>query len=461
MRIFRKNLFHALAVASTATLLCACTINQKQLTTASSQPKHIAIFFDGTNNEEESDTNVKRLHSLMTLQRRPDIATFYVEGVGSEKSVIGMGTGWGFKDRVKPAYQFLLDNYRPGDKIYVFGFSRGAFSARVLASLLYHAGLPQHARLSSGDIAEIVFDEVKDELTTEQEADRRGKVHGTLNREHGIVAGKAVDVDIMGLWDTVEALGFPHWGPRIKDKMGIAPYPVDIDIPNRRYGDQLCNVKHAFHALSIDDNREWIFTPLLLGREALFRQCGKAGAMLDADGRIIPGRLAEVWFSGAHSDVGGGYQDSMLSGVSLNWMLDRIANTGTGILPPNTAVNEDPFGRSHDPESGKFAPLYHNINRNIGAYLTDEKKHRGEFAGTMCVHPSVLERRRTVPTKRHENDYLTLTRAGKICLTKKGKFSNPPILKQVSQDAGYPCGAEGERQLEIQVWPDCKGQPPK
>lgn len=474
MNIPCMNVLQALLLIAAAALLPACSINHKQMTSASASPKHIAIFFDGTNNVEESDTNVKRLHSLITLQQRPDIATFYVEGVGSEYGAIGMGTGWGFQRRVKPAYKFLLDNYRPGDRIHIFGFSRGAFSARVLASLLYHAGLPQHAKLSSSEVAEIVYDTVKHPVA--DEAARREKVHKILKEKHGIVVAKehdGINVEILGLWDTVEALGFPDWGARIKHKLGIKPYGIDVDIPNTLYGDQLCNVNYAFHALSIDDNREWIFTPLLLGRKALFTKCPSAGAMLNAKGGIIPGRLKEVWFSGAHSDVGGGYQDSMHSGVSLNWMISRIneaqvgagSNTGLAkpILPPGAGVNADRFGRSHDPESGIFGLIYHNINRNIGAYLTNEKKHRVEFVDSMCVHDSVIERRRAVPPKTHENRYLTLVQPGEICLEAADDYADPRILKQITP-AKHPLQTEckpHQKKLTIEVWPDCKGQKTK
>lgn len=435
--------------------LGGCSIASKQMTTATTEPKHIAIFFDGTNNDEESDTNVKRLHSLVTLQKRSDLATFYIEGVGSEMRVLGMGTGWGFQARVKPAYQFLLENYRPGDRIYIFGFSRGAYSARVLASLLYHAGLPKNGKLSTEEIAEIVFDEVKEPLSAEAESERASTTRSRLAAIDGMSLSEPVSVEVLGLWDTVEALGLPDWGARIKHKLGIEPYFIDVDIPNQRYGDQLCNVRNAYHALSIDDNREWIFTPLLLGRKSMLDRCPRDGQhMLGADGRIIPGRLKEVWFAGAHSDVGGGYQDSMMSGVTLNWMMEQIA--ATGLLPQGAAVNEDRFGRSHDPESGLFGLIYHNINRNIGSYLTDTRLHREEFANTMCVHPSVMERRRTVGLKEHENRWLTLRQPGKICLVKNTSegISDPQRLMEREPSSTQPC----DRELEVQVWPNCSGQ---
>src|SRR5262249_38796008 len=151
----------------------------------------------------------------------------------------------------------------------------------------------------------------------------------------------------------------------------------DVDKPNRRYGDQLCNVQRAFQALSIDDDREWIFTPLLLGREHQFADCPLdwQPLMLDAKSRLKPGGLQEVWFAGAHSDIGGGYTDSALGGVSLNWMIERLAEAGADLLPANARSDEDVYGRSHDPEDGLlWSPLYHQLNRNLVGYARDPRE---------------------------------------------------------------------------------------
>ncbi|MBQ5949349.1 DUF2235 domain-containing protein [Massilia sp. ST3] len=436
--------------------LAGCSITSKQMATALEQPKQIAIFFDGTNNDEESDTNVKRLHSLVSLQQRPDIATFYVEGVGSERGVLGMGTGWGFQDRVKPAYRFLLENYAPGDRIYIFGFSRGAYSARVLAALLHRAGLPANTKLSKERLAETVYDTQKKTLEDNIGPDRFDilhKAHANIDGATGAPA--SISVEVLGLWDTVEALGFPKWGARIRHRLGNKAFEIDVDIPNHRYGDSLCNVKRAYHALSLDDNREWIFTPLLLGREPMFAGCAKDGQhMLDAKGGIIPGHLKEVWFAGAHSDVGGGYHDSMLGGVSLNWMLGELRDTG--LLPPGAAVNQDPFGRSHDPESGLYGLIYRNIHRNLGGYPVNKDLHRTEFAGRLCVHPAVLERRRALPLAAHENHSLSLRAAGPVCLVEDfGEgISKPQRLKERPPGSDAPC----VETLEVEVFGECKGQ---
>lgn len=249
-------------------------------------------------------------------------------------------------------------------------------------------------------------------------------------------------VRVLGLWDTVEALGVPDYGSRWRHRNGIKPKFVDIDVPNPLYGDQLCNVELAYHALSIDDNREWIFTPLPLTRKHLFASCpGGAGA-----------KVREVWFSGAHSDVGGGYSGSLLSGVSLNWMLNNLR--GEGILPPDARVAEDRYGSSHNPDTF----FYREVSRNIASYVMSEVDAQNgpmpEFADSMCVHESVFDRRLTVPLKAHENHALALRQAGEICVAPDPKgFANPKRWLQ-TRPVGETC-QDGERRIMVKKYPEC------
>jgi uncharacterized protein (DUF2235 family) len=270
MHMLHRYFFRLIGLLLIALSIQGCTtITYKQMNSVATGTKHIAVFFDGTHNNIASDTNIKRLHSLVSLRDNPDIATIYIEGVGVGGDVLGMGTGWGIGERVRIAYEFILNNYCDGDKIYIFGFSRGAYSARILTSLLYYAGLPKDEKLSSREITLAVYDAVKNKLTDEKEPDRRKIVTSKL-QEQKLNVGEPVSVDVLGLWDTVEALGFPDWAGRLENKAEIAPFFVDVDIPNKHHGDQLCNVRQAYQALAIDDNREWVFTPLLLSRKALF-----------------------------------------------------------------------------------------------------------------------------------------------------------------------------------------------
>lgn len=378
------------------------TIDQKALVRTNEGPQKLVIFFDGTNNDEQSDTNIKKLHSLITLQNRNDISALYIEGVGAGGKVLGMGTGWGIQARVKMAYTFLLENYRPNDEIFIFGFSRGAYAGRILASLLYHAGIPNvrsDKSITSAEISNIVYAAVKGD---NKSAEKRRKDVEQAFSDEGLSASPlvAVPVSVLGLWDTVEALGLPDWPAIILDKLNFQDYKVDIDNPNKRYGDQLCNVKRVFHAVSIDDDRERVFTPLLLTRDHLLKHCSPSLGkpfLKDID------EVDEVWFSGAHSDVGGGYQDSLLSGVSLNWMIKNLKkNPETDLLPRDATVPEDRFGSSHDPESGFWSPIYHAQSRDIRKYAASGHYNNKKIK----LHPSVIERLDRINPKSNEYNWM-------------------------------------------------------
>lgn len=464
--------FRVLASLAVAMLLASCTTvvsKQMQSGNAEGKPKKIAVFFDGTHNDVEADTNIKRLHSLVSLQNRDDLATIYIEGVGVGRDIAGMALGLGLGVRVRLAYQFLLEQYRPGDEIYIFGFSRGAFSARVLASLLYYAGLPANKpdaspRLSSAEIAELVYRRVKYEPESgELPVQRIAKTRVWLTNLDRVAP---VSIEVLGLWDTVEAMGIPDEYHRLKDKLHLEPFFVDVDERNTRYGDQLCNVIRAYQALSIDDDREWIFTPLLLTRKHLFNACtdGERAqkSVANNHGVYQARELQDVWFAGAHSDVGGGAADSLLSGVSLNWMIEQLRTAGTGLLPDKASVPQDPFGKSHDPEAGLFSPVYHARTRNIAGYLTDTGRQLAAYQGLMCVHPSVFLRRQVVPLDDNENKQLELKKPCKVHLARDDSegHTNPQRLKQVEPPR---CMADGEASeagqltLTVQQWPNCPG----
>lgn len=453
-----------LTILSIITSGCT-TVAVKQLPAATDGPKKIVIFFDGTHNNEVTDTNVKRLHSLVTLQPREDISTLYIEGVGTGSDFLGMAMGVGTKVRTKIAYQFLLDNYHPNDQVYIFGFSRGAYIARILASLLYYAGLPTHESLSSEEIAELVYEEVKryDKTTSANECHARveGKaITETVPSRRSIVvcalekramhSSEYVPVELLGLWDTVEALGAPDWGARIKHKVGLTPFHVNVDNPNIYHGDQLCNVRRAYQALSIDDNREWAFTPLLLTRKHLWKECQP-----NDEGMNV--RLREVWFSGAHSDVGGGYGDSLLSGVSLNWMIEQLLEADLEekdrqikLLHKDAHVRQDPYGTSHNPNTGAVGLFYEKMNRNIAGYVAEDN-HIHPFNRKICVHESVVKRRLAIPPASYENQHLRLKSIGdKSMQIDSSKAESDPLrLKETLQVS--------ERPIEIEVWPACTG----
>lgn len=407
------------AVCISALFLAGCAnvaISHIPYQPDSMQQRKLAVFLDGTANDEGSHTNIAKLHNLVRLQSRVTISTTYIKGVGVDFKILGMAMGWGIGQDVRQAYRYLAENYRHKlkDEIYIFGFSRGAYAARILAALINVAGIPDVRGMKNKErikYIEEIYSAYKSsgrKLIT----DRRTNVAMVLKTPY-----RSVHIKFMGLWETIEALGWPD-------------YTENIDVPNHRYADQLCNVDKAAHALAIDDDRADIFTPILLTRWHLIEEC--------KEDIKINKVVTEVWFSGAHSDVGGGYKNTEISGVSLNWMIGQIKEADqkersadnvdcsvncqppTGLLPTNAAVYSDFAGRTHDPE-GDFlwGLLYEQKNRNLTAYTEDKRKYLG---GKLKIHKSVVNRLAMCKVQSYESHWF-LNEPYETCFTPSGKKS--------------------------------------
>ena len=368
----------------------------------------IAVFFDGTNNSPDSDTNIKQLHSIISLQDRTDIQTIYIEGVGSKGT--GLITGWGIGRDVRNAYKFIIRNYESPNKtlLYFFGFSRGAYSARILSDLIYYQGIPKLNTIAGCEVSQAIQKSIIDTMLNPKSdiskvcdkslnrfvnnAFNTFKGQGKTKEERSAIQWNHVnrfnDVSIrfMGVWDTVETLGIKGISKSfVKDKGDV--------IPNDRYGHQLCNVEHAAHAVSIDDNRSTVFALVpMVAREShrLYEQ--------DGCKRTVGSNINEVYFSGAHADVGGGYSNTYLNGISMNWMLSHIRKIGDNIIPDHARVPEDKYGISNDPTTGFVGAFYPEKNRDIFYYLND---------GTipLTLHQSVTDRLELCGYGAHEFDW--------------------------------------------------------
>lgn len=359
--------------------------------TTSDGPHTYAIFLDGTANDYNSETNLSKLRHRVAWQPDDEIGTFYVEGVGAGNKVVGMITGWGMGHRVRQAYRYLLRNYREGDQVYLFGFSRGAYSARILASLLHYGGLPDEP-LVDGAVAEEaaarIYGAYKGRMSHQARMDAVVAAIGKLDLEQGGTFASR-KIAFMGLWDTVSALGTRD---RTED---------DFRVPSPLYADQLCNVERAMHALSLDDNRALEFTPVLLTREYLVENCFtdeqqhwrkptvvEATAMLD---RIVD----EAWFTGAHSDVGGGYKEGRLDGLSLNWMLPELKKLK--LIGNAEPVQAHPLDCAHDAEKFFKGYVYEEHPRSLAKYVVGSTYNGGRFK----LHPSVVSRLSALPGETH------------------------------------------------------------
>lgn len=358
------------------------------------KPKNIVIFLDGTSNDRETRTNVRRLYEIIANQDRHDIAIYYDSGVGTDiHKVTGNLFGVGFGRNVRQAYRFLAEQYEPGDKVYIFGFSRGAAEARSVSGMVKFIGLvdrnfrkktkPREApdETSPGKetavTSEPVFADPVDEAfkvyAGNNGADFEAK-RAALKKKFRFVDGE-IPLRVVGVWDTVESLGFPILSRKQHVRVN-AGHRVELHD----------NIDYAFHALAINELRV-PYQPLLWEPEDLAAN----NAAREKTGRK-PQVMEQVWFIGAHSDVGGGYEDSKdLSGITLNWMLEQLERTeGYDLLPIKYRVHENVLGAKHDSHKGIF-----NVSK---------EKPRDMLACGQKVHISAVQRIK-LTVDREEKDF--------------------------------------------------------
>ena len=273
--------------------------------------KRLVVCCDGTWNtpdqggEDPSPTNVTRL--ALQVVERPDQRLHYIPGVGTSRGerLRGGVFGIGLSRNVRDGYRWLVENYEPGDELFLFGFSRGAFTARSLAGLIRNCGI---LRRELGDKVDVAYDLYRsarpEEHPNSAGAELFRKVHSHA----------PVGIHVLGVWDTVGALGIPGRGFNAINKRW-------------RFHDTTLSssVSAAFHALAVDERRG-AYVPTLWtepDRRIEPPSAGPVGCACPA-GREV----AQVWFSGVHSDVGGGYPESELADVTFRWMTQRAAAHG-------------------------------------------------------------------------------------------------------------------------------------
>ncbi|HYD37667.1 MAG TPA: DUF2235 domain-containing protein [Allosphingosinicella sp.] len=345
--------------------------------TRPSDPRDIFIALDGTGSNQLSRTNVSRLYELVDNAgaNRPR-ATYYGEGVGTGARFVGAATGWGIGQDVREAYLFLIDNWRSEDRLFLSGFSRGAYTARILGGLIAVAGIPDLSKYPPKErprIVERIYDAYKTKRRPNESLEgqnrRRLQAITRILGERPRGAGGGIVIEALALWDTVEALGLPD---RTIDPL------EDLD----QYFLTVCNVKAAFHALALDDNRAYSFTPIFINTPAMRKACPNWHPQIE-----------EVWFAGAHADVGGSYTpggrtDGFLPGVSLNWMLDKLRHYR--LFDASARAFEDPEGPIHDAKaySAAYKPLY-RYRREPLRYASKVPEVNG---GKPFVHESAIRR---------------------------------------------------------------------
>lgn len=289
--------------------------------------KRLALFLDGTWNSIDSSTNVRRLFESVLPSGRDGAAqkSYYDIGVGAAAGEKWRGTlGYGLSKNVLEAYAWLVEQHDEGDEIYIFGFSRGAYTARSVAGVIATCGLLRRGASMS---VEDVYERYRQGKTVrpiwkiDYEKSQGRTV--TSDEERVLANARRVPVKMIGVWDTVGALGIPF---------GNSP------ISAHRYRFHNTNLsklyEHAIHAMAIDENRK-AFKPTLWTR---FRPSAP-----DPGGSPPPPAdqtVEQRWFVGAHSNVGGGVAGSEMSQRPLAWMRGKAEQAGLAFAPLSLTGHE-------------------------------------------------------------------------------------------------------------------------
>lgn len=274
--------------------------------------KNIVLCLDGTGNKfKEDNSNIVKIARVLTKDPQNQMI-YYDPGVGTLANpryrtnifsalskIKGLALGRGIKQDIKEAYAFLMNNYEDGDRIFIFGFSRGAYTARSIAGLIEGCGLLEKGNTNLLPYALNMYTSKKIDF----------KVLAKFKHTFG----RKCDIELLGLFDTVRSLG-SSFNPLF--------YPFT---ENNR------SVKAVRHALAIDEKRVF-FKPLLWGNKYQKKQ-----------------NIKEVWFSGVHSDIGGGYpeKESGLAKIALKWMIDEATSKPFNLIKDNGKYNYYVLGENN------------------------------------------------------------------------------------------------------------------
>ncbi|MET8878316.1 DUF2235 domain-containing protein [Nocardia sp. NPDC004604] len=330
-------------------------------------------------------TNVRRFYNALaeTTKGGEDQLTRYQAGVGTDSAGLagwlsGGVAGVGLSRNVMDAYQWLTTTYRPGDRIALFGFSRGAFTARSVAGMIAACGLIDTAYLDEDEIQGQVRHAYQRRYRLGRDADPGWSEGLRFSYDPG--RAEPIPVDFVGVWDTVGALGIPDylgWLNLLDPASRHAFHDVKLNPA----------VRHGRHAVALDEQRG-PFTPTLW-----------SDPEPDQD-------VKQVWFPGSHMDVGGGHLETGLSDGALKWMIDE-SRAAIGLefrKDVEDQIRPDALGTLHDDNQGVYGllePLYEPLLRSLLESFFEPRPRATPMidkdGNNPLLHRSVYERNQTPP----------------------------------------------------------------
>lgn len=267
--------------------------------------KTIAMFFDGTWNMPDTDevdgdqnTNAYKISNIAVEDDQQKIKYFHGLGTKWYEKYRGGVFGVGLSEKIQEGYKFLIEEYEDGDHVFLFGFSRGAYTARSLVGLIRNSGLIDLNKITSDNSLEnVIGDAYSLYRSRDDGADSRSAIFFRKK------FSKEIKIKFLGVWDTVGSCGIPF---------------DSFNWFNKKYYDfhdtELSSiVENAFHAIAIDEHRK-NYAPTLWDPKEKPNQ-----------------KIEQVWFVGAHCNVGGGYSRNNLSDIPLSWMLEKATECGLRI----------------------------------------------------------------------------------------------------------------------------------
>jgi uncharacterized protein (DUF2235 family) len=305
--------------------------------------KRLVLCCDGTWNTltQRAPTNVAKVSEAVADTDPAGIRQLvhYHEGVGTGNRLwnrlVGGAFGLGLSANVRDAYRFVVEHYEPGDELFFFGFSRGAYTARSAVGFIRNCGVLVRGEADRIDEAYRLYRDRDPETGPASPA--------ALAFREAYAREDVTPIRFIGVWDTVGALGIPLSGAGL------------INLLNRRWqfhDTQLSSVvQSAYQALAVDEHRK-SFAP------AVWQPSPSASDQQERE---------QVWFAGAHSDVGGGYPEQELSNLALRWLTERAEKCGLAFESDafTNLPRRDELGKLHN----SLKPLYRmfgSLNREIG-----------------------------------------------------------------------------------------------